>query len=180
MKYLFLLLTILLPVVAEAQIELIRPADFRYHVTVDGDTVSNPIVDIYEATHSRDTAKVFKQTVIGDENGFWEMTETRDATKAIICEAIEEIELESGTLTGVDGLDVTDTEKSIPSGEHSPKFFRATGGAGEGDERVVTANEGDTWTLNLAHSFAGNTEYEIVDQKKAGISEYFPPTQSPG
>lgn len=44
MKYL-LLLAFLIPLQSLAQVELVRPADFRYHVTVDGDTVSTRSMD---------------------------------------------------------------------------------------------------------------------------------------
>lgn len=40
-----LILLLLIPFIAQAQIELVRPADFRYYVTVDGDTVSNRSLD---------------------------------------------------------------------------------------------------------------------------------------
>jgi len=45
MKKILLLLLALIPLQAAAQIELVRPADFRYHVTVDGDTVSSRSLD---------------------------------------------------------------------------------------------------------------------------------------
>jgi hypothetical protein len=44
-KYIALLILFLIPVQSIAQIELVRPSDFRYYVTVDGDTVSSRSLD---------------------------------------------------------------------------------------------------------------------------------------
>lgn len=135
-------------------------------VTKDGVAVEGAsIIYLKDGEPAFDTTPSYVETVKSDVNGDWQLTNYDGTAIGLIIYIYPETIL-SGTATSGASSSLTDTGLSMTTDEYADgkHMLKITGGTGQSQERLITSNDADTFTVNLPWETVpdGTSTYEVI------------------